>query len=121
MLEGLGMVVTPVAFTGSAELRATINIAQEAPFVTWDVIVTNPDGQSGILADGFTVALAAKPCGGSGLPCHKWQCQKCKKIWECSSNQCPDCKGSGLPCQKWQCQKCKKIWECSSNQCPSEP
>ena len=121
MLEGLGIAADSAQFVDAQELRAVIRVSEDAPFVARDVVVTNPDGRQGVLPAGLEVVCAAEPCGGSGLPCSKWQCQKCKRIWECSSNQCPDCKGSGLSCQKWQCQKCKKIWECSSNQCPSEP
>jgi len=120
-LEGLGVATTSVVFVSSAALRAAVDVDPNAPFVTRDVVVTNPGGQAGMLVDGFVVSPPAKPCGGTGVPCQKWQCQKCKQTWECSSSKCPGCNGTGKPCQKWQCQKCKKIWECSSDQCPSEP
>ncbi|MEW6619878.1 MAG: hypothetical protein AB1422_11180 [bacterium] len=73
----------------------------------------------------FMLLTVSLSYGGSGLPCQKWQCQDCGKIWECAKNTCPNrnCKGygkgRGLPCQKWQCQDCGEIWECAKNTCPN--
>jgi len=106
-------------------IEAAVTAADNAPLGPRDVRVTNPDGRQGILKKGFQVVTPEKPvagkCGGSGVPCTKWQCQKCGEIWECSKSQCPNpkCKGGGLECRKWQCQKCGEIWECSKSQCPN--
>lgn len=50
--------LTGVTVVSAVQITGTVNLAGAAPG-TWDVVVTNPDSQSGSRANGFTVANAA--------------------------------------------------------------
>lgn len=53
---GEGVVVRKVTFVSAEELRVRIRVHSRAAVGPRHVTVTNPDGQSGTLADGFTVS-----------------------------------------------------------------
>jgi hypothetical protein len=58
---GAGITVTSCAFVSANQLTANVSIATSATVGTRTVTVTNPDGQSGSVANGFTVTAAGGP------------------------------------------------------------
>jgi len=52
---GEGIIVRAVTFVSAEELTVRIRVHNRAEPGSRDVTVTNPDGQSGTLIDGFTV------------------------------------------------------------------
>jgi hypothetical protein len=55
--SGTAPVASAVIVTSSGQFTATVSVPQSGPkgWGAWDVVVTNPDGQSGVLTAGFTV------------------------------------------------------------------
>jgi hypothetical protein len=56
---GTGVTVNSCTFNSATQLTANITIAAAATVGTRNVTVTNPDGQSALLAGGFTVNVSA--------------------------------------------------------------
>jgi glucose/arabinose dehydrogenase len=65
---GAGITVTGCVFNASTQLTATIAISPTATLGARSVTVTNPDGQSGTLTNGFTVLTVPAPAVTSLSP-----------------------------------------------------
>ncbi len=58
---GAGITVNSCTFNSATQLTASISIGATAVLGSRNVTVTNPDGQSGTLSNGFTVTTAGPP------------------------------------------------------------
>ena len=58
---GAGITVNSCAFNSATQLTANITISSTATLGSRTVTVTNPDGQSGTLSNGFTVTTTGPP------------------------------------------------------------
>jgi PKD repeat protein len=59
-----------VAFVSSTKLTGTITIPAGAAVGSWDVVVTNPDTQTGTLSNGFAVTTTSGPLVSAITPDH---------------------------------------------------
>jgi PKD repeat protein len=59
---------TSVAFVSTTTLTGTVSIPAGAAVGSWDVVVTNPDAQTGTLSNGFTVTTPSGPVVSSLSP-----------------------------------------------------
>jgi len=63
--SGTGMTVNSYGSRTTAQMVANITIATTTPLGAHDVMVTNPDGHSGLLSGGFTVLAPPPPLTGT--------------------------------------------------------
>ena len=59
---------TSIAFVSSTTLTGTVSIPAGAVVGSWDVVVTNPDAQTGTLSNGFAVTTPSGPVVSSITP-----------------------------------------------------